>query len=148
MSSDDPTAPVGTRTATTRAARALRITLTATAAACIVLGVIGLAVAMLAGSDDEVLWPGLSLLALAQLVALLAAGTAGWGLRRLVRGAEPRAVTARVRATLRVLEHALLVLLVLGAAAWIVVRPAAAVSAVSCAVVGAQLALVLHLLRH
>ncbi|MHB1064789.1 MAG: hypothetical protein ACYC1Z_09960 [Georgenia sp.] len=142
------TATSTTTAASTKAARALRITLISAAAACIVLGLIGLGIALLAGDDDEIMWPGLSLLALAQFVALIATGTAGWGLRRLRKDAEPRPVTDRVRATLRALEYALLILLVIGAAVWIVVRPSAAVSAVSSAIVGAQVALVLHLLRH
>lgn len=156
MSSNDPSRSPGfagaradaTTAATAKAARALRITLFSAAAACIVLGVIGLGIALLAGDHDEIIWPGLSLLALAQFVALIATGTAAWGLRRLVKGAEPRPVTDRVRTTLRALEYALLILLVIGAAVWIVVRPSVAVSAVSSAIVGAQVALVLHLLRH
>lgn len=154
MSSTDPDrpAPAATpaepaRAGSVRSARALRITLVATAAACIVLGLIGLGVALLAGSDDEVMWPGLSLLALAQAVALVATGAAGWGLRRLLRGDEARHVTDRVRAVLRVLEIVLLVLLVVGAVVWIVARPATTVAVVSSAVVGAQVALVLHILR-
>ncbi|GAA1653782.1 hypothetical protein [Georgenia ruanii] len=137
--SSDPT--------TDRAVRALRIALGVSAGACLALGVMGFAVALLTGTDSPALWPGVSLLAVGQLVMLVAVGAAGSGLHAVLRGAEPRPVTTRVRATLGTLRTVLAVALVLGVTAWILVRPSAVVAVVACGLVGAQGVVALHLLR-
>ncbi|WP_193312878.1 hypothetical protein [Georgenia subflava] len=130
-----------------RAARALRVTLLVTAGACLGLGAMGLALALLTGTDSSALWPGLTLLALGQLVALVAAAVAGTGLRRVLAGAPPREVTTRVRARLGHLSTALVALLAVAAAGWILARPSAVVAVLACALVSVQLAVVLRLLR-
>ena len=137
--SSDPT--------TDRAVRALRTTLGVSAAACLALGAMGLAITLLTGTDSPALWPGVSLLAVGQLVMLVAVGAAGSGLRAVLRGAEPRPVTTQVRATLGVLRTVLAVALVVGVIAWILVRPSAVVAVVACGLVAAQGAVALHLLR-
>ncbi|WP_127132073.1 hypothetical protein [Georgenia sp. SYP-B2076] len=137
----------GTTEAAARAASVLRTTLAGCVGACLALGVMGLALTALTGADGAVAWPGVSLLGLGQLLALVAAAVAGWGLRRVLAGDAPRAVTARVRSALGRVEQALLVLLALGALAWVVARPEATVAILACALVSAQVAAVLHLLR-
>ncbi|MFH5821969.1 hypothetical protein [Georgenia sp. AZ-5] len=132
--------------AVARAVRALRTTLMVCAGACLALGAMGLAIALLTGTGGPVL-PGLTMLAAGQSVALAAAAVAGLGLRRVLRGAEPHAVTTAVRARLGTCERVLAAALVLGGAGWVALRPGAVVAVVACALVSAQLAVVLHLLR-
>ncbi|TRW43437.1 hypothetical protein [Georgenia yuyongxinii] len=140
MSLPDPASPTG------RAVRALRTTLLACAGACFALGVMGVAVALLT-EDTSALWPGATLLGAGQLAMLVAAAVAGLGLRAVVRGAEPRPVTTRVRRHLATVRTVLAVVLALGVVAWIVVRPSAVVAVVATGLVSAQAAVLLHLLR-
>ncbi|UNX54474.1 hypothetical protein MF406_16495 [Georgenia sp. TF02-10] len=129
-----------------RAVRALRTTLLVCAGTCLALGVLGLALTVLT-TGSATRWPGLSLLATGQLLALVAAAGAWAGLRRVLAGAPPAAVTAGVRRLLRVLRTVLVVLLVAGVVGWLVARPSAAVAVVACALVSGQAAVVLHLLQ-
>jgi hypothetical protein len=131
---------------TDRAVRALRTTLLVCAGACVALGVMGLAVALLT-QDAAALWPGASLLGAGQLAMLVAAAVAGLGLRAVLRGDEPRPVTTRVRGHLATVRTVLLVVLALGVVAWIVARPSAVVAVVACGLVSAQAAVLLHLLK-
>ena len=142
-------APVSTappEDAVARAARALRVALLVCAGACVVLGLMGAALALLTG-DDAALWPGLTLLGAGQLAGLVGAAVAGLGLRRVLTGSAPRDVTPRVRSTLGRLGTTLGAVLVIGAAAWILVRPSAWVAVLACALVSAQLVAVLRFLR-
>ncbi|WP_143427032.1 hypothetical protein [Georgenia soli] len=132
--------------AVARAVRALRITLLVCAGACVALGLMGAALVLLT-ADSGALWPGLTLLAAGQVAGLLGAAAAGLGLRRVLTGTEPQPVTRRVRATLGRLGTALAVALAAGAAVWIVVRPTAWVAILACALVSAQLVVVLRFLR-
>ncbi|WP_341360204.1 hypothetical protein V5H98_02975 [Georgenia sp. M64] len=129
-----------------RATRALRTTLLATAGASVALGVLGLLVAVLT-SGSSTMWPGVSLFAVGQLVALTAAALTWRGLRRVVAGAAPRTVTTAVRSWLGRLAVAELVLLAVVAGAWLLLRPEAVVAVVACVLVSAQLAALLHVLR-
>ncbi|WP_448073495.1 hypothetical protein [Georgenia yuyongxinii] len=140
MTLPDPASPAG------RAVRALRTTLQVSAGACVALGIMGLAVALLT-EDTSALWPGATLLGAGQLAMLVAAAVAALGLRAVVRGAEPRPVTTRVRGHLATVRTVLAVVLALGVVAWILVRPSAVVAIVASGLVSAQAAVLLHLLK-
>lgn len=143
-------APVSTAppedTAVARAVRALRTTLVACAGACVALGLMGAALVLLT-EDSGTLWPGLSLLAAGQVAGLLGAVAAGLGLRQVLTGTEPRPITRRVRAVLGHLGTVLAVALGAGAAAWILARPTAWVAVLACALVSAQVVVLLRFLR-
>jgi len=143
-------APVSTappeEAAVARAVRALRTTLLVCAGVCVALGLMGAALVLLT-DDTRSLWPGLTLLAAGQVAGLLAAVSAGLGLRRVLTGTEPHRVTPRVRAALGRLGTALAAALAVGATAWIVLRPSAWVAVLACALVSAQVVAVLRFLR-
>lgn len=128
-----------------RAVGALRTALLVTAGTCVGFGVLGAALVLLRGDADA--WPGLSMLLAAQAVALAAAVVTGLGLHRVLRGAEPRPVTRRVRAAYARLESVLGALLVAGVTAWMLARPDAWLAVCACALVAAQFVLVLRLIR-
>lgn len=126
---------------------ALRVVVLGGGATCLLLAVIASALLYLAGSGSPVAWPVVSLLGGGQLVALLAAGSAGWGLLALWRRAVPAATVALVARHLQLLQRALLVWCVLATAGWVLVRPALAMATILLAAVTAQVALVLALFR-
>ncbi|GAA4418509.1 hypothetical protein GCM10023169_08170 [Georgenia halophila] len=128
-----------------RAVRALRTALLVTAGACVALGILGASLVLLSGATDP--WPGLTLLLTGQVVALVAALVSAVGLRRVLRGDERGAVTARVRSAYGVLASVLAALLIAGVTGWVLVRPDAWLAVVACALLTAQLVAVLRYLR-
>jgi len=140
-----------------RAALALRAVTTAVAvlaATAVGIGLIAAGTASMArveegGEGAQVVIPGISVLMVGQLVALVATGLAAWVLVRLVRRRVPepdRALEGLSRAlglcSRVVLAGCVLVILV-----WVFARPSAALSAVIGALVSAQVAVVFGVVR-
>lgn len=126
---------------------ALRFVVLGGGATCLLLAVIASALLFLAGAGSPVAWPVVSLLGGGQLVALLAAGRAGWGLLAMRRRAAPAAVIALVARHLQLLQRALLVWCVLATAGWVLARPSLAMATLLVAAVTAQGTLVLAVFR-
>ncbi|MDD9207747.1 hypothetical protein PU560_14925 [Georgenia sp. 10Sc9-8] len=141
-----PTDDVPEDVAVARSLRALRGALLATVGACLVLGALAVGVVVLTGTDDALLWPGLSLLAVGQLLALVAAAVVALGLRSVLVGGLPAAALARTASRLRRLARLVVVACVVGVVVWGLVRPEALVVTVACALVVAQVPAVLHVL--
>lgn len=130
-----------------RSLRALRSALLATVGACLALGALAIGVVLLTGTGTALLWPGLSVLAGGQLLALVAAAVTALGLRRVLLGDEPAAALARTALGLRRLARLVLAVCVAGVVIWGVLRPEALVVTTACALVAAQAAAVLHVLH-
>jgi len=147
-----------------RAVRAHTRALVTLAAACVVLAGIGTAALSLAGEDLRTppITAGLSVLAVAQVCALIAAGIAGLGLMRVLHevgepGSEDSAVAVRshvpVDATRRTAARfAMLMRVIVGACVlvitvWAVADTAGVLGAVIGAAVTVQLVVVLAVLR-
>lgn len=126
---------------------ALRVVVLGGGATCLLLAVMASALLYLAGTGSPAAWPVVSLLGAGQLVALLAAGSAGWVLLAMRRRAVPAAAVAPVARHLQLLQRALLVWCVLATAGWVLARPALAIATLLVAAVTAQIALVLALFR-
>ncbi|MEE6274319.1 hypothetical protein [Georgenia wangjunii] len=130
-----------------RAVRGLRDALVACGAACLVLGVFAVGAVLLAGDDAGAAWPAVTLLGSGQLLALVGAGVAAAALRAVLRGSGPAPALARTHAILGLLARLVLVACVAGATAWVVARPGAALMTLALALVTAQLAAVLAVVR-
>lgn len=132
-----------------RAIRPLRLTLLTTAGAAVAYGVLGVALTVMSGETNP--WPGVSLLLIAQAVALAGAIGAGLAWRRALEALEAPeqlpAITSRVRGLLSLLLRIHGALLILGVTVWMILRPEAWLAILACAAVAAQLLAVLRFLR-
>lgn len=136
------------------ALRAVMRTLAAMGVATVVLGLIAAGAAAMSrvengGAGSDIVVPGLTVLMVGQLVALVATAIAGWVLIRLLRRQVPgpaRAVAGLSRA-LGLCARILLGVLVIAVTVWVIARPAAVLSAVLGALVAAQLAVVIGAVR-
>lgn len=133
--------------AVARGIRALRAALAIVVAGTLALGVLALALVALVPPGSDLLWPGVSVLMVGQLLGLLAAGLAGWALRSVLAGADPAAAVAGLAGRFRTTAIALVVACLTTSLAWALVDAAALVPALVCAAVAAQLAVVLEVLR-
>ncbi|ROR72426.1 hypothetical protein [Bogoriella caseilytica] len=132
-----------------RAVRPLRITLLTTAGAAVAYGVLGVALTVMSGETNP--WPGVSLLLVAQAVALAGAVGAGLAWRRALQSLETPehlpGIAAGVRGLLSLLLRIHGALLILGVTVWMIARPDAWLAILACAAVAAQLLAVLRFLR-
>lgn len=130
-----------------RGIAALRAVLTTVVAGVLALGVMALALVLLVGPDSGLLWPGVSVLLVGQAVGLVAAALAGWALRQVLVGQDPARARATLARRLRPTAIALVTACLATAAGWGITHAGALVPALVCAVVAAQLAVVLEVLR-
>lgn len=136
------------------AVRAVSRTVTAMAVTAVGIGLVGAGAASMAqvengGAGADVVVPGISVLMVGQLAALVGAALAVWSLVQLLRRRVPdpaRTVVGLSRA-LGLCARFLVAGCVLGVAVWLVVRPGAAISAVLGAVVAVQVAFVIGMVR-
>lgn len=101
------------------------------------------------GRGSEAVMPGLSVLMIGQLIAMVGAGLALWALIRLLRRKVPvpeHAVSGLSRA-LGLLARILLATVVLAVAIWVFVRPDSWLSAVLGGLVAVQIAIVIGVIR-
>lgn len=133
-----------------RGQRALRTAMLATLGSAFVLGVLALAIVILAARPGSpvVVWPGLSTLLVGQAAALGGGAACFLGLTRVLRAPEdPAPALAGSEAGLRRLEGGLPIALVLVSAAWLLDSPGAALQALVCSLVSAQYVLVSRAVR-
>lgn len=140
-----------------RAALALRavtrvvaiLAATAFAVGAIAVGVAAMARVEEGGDGAEIVTPGITVLMVGQLVALVATGLAVWVLVRLVRRRVPdpaRALDGLSQA-LGLCSRVLLAGCVVAVAVWVLVRPSSVIPAVVGALVAAQVAVVIGVVR-
>lgn len=133
--------------AVARGITALRAVLAIVVAGVLALGVMALALVVLVSPGSDLLWPGVSVLLVGQAVGLVAAAFAGWALRAVLVGQEPARARAALARRLRPTAIGLVVACLATACAWGLTDAGALVPALVCAVVAAQLAVVLEVLR-
>lgn len=136
------------------AVRAISRTLMAMAGTAIGVGLVGAGAASMAqvengGGGADVVVPGISVLMIGQLAALVATALATWSLVQLLRRRvpDPAHSVAGLGKALGLCARFLVAGCVIGVAFWLVVRPSTAISAVFGAVVAIQVALVIGLVR-
>ena len=136
------------------AVRAVTRTLASMAAASVGIGLVAAGAASMAqvengGAGAEVVVPGISVLMVGQLVALVATALAGWSLVQLLRHRVPNPAhnVAGLSRALGLCSRFLVAGCVLGVAVWLIVRPGTAISAVLGAIVAVQVALVIGFVR-
>lgn len=140
-----------------RAALALRAVTRAVAilgAVSVAVGLIAVGAAAMARVEDggdgaDVVIPGISVLMVAQVVAVVATGLAAWVLVRLVRRLvpDPARVLDGLSRSLGLCSRVLLAGCVAAIVGWAFVRPGSVVSAVVGALVAAQVAVVFGVVR-
>jgi hypothetical protein len=119
------------------------VTLVAMAGCVVVLGVLGMGLAAMAGDVLDP-WPGLTMMLIGQAGAIPALVASVLALRRAAAGDDPRA--GGVRRVLQLTAPVLLGALLVAVAAWVWVAPGAWLSTVACALVAAQAAIISRLL--
>ena len=136
------------------AVRAVTRTLASMAITSVGIGLVGAGAASMAqvengGAGADVVVPGISVLMVGQLVALVATALAAWSLVQLLRHRVPRPAhnVAGLSRALGLCSRFLVAGCVLGVAVWLIVRPSSALSAVLGAIVAVQVALVIGLVR-
>lgn len=130
-----------------RAVRALRDAVVGCGAAGLGLTAVAAAILALSGSDPTLTGPALTILGGGQLLAISGAVVGAVGLRSVLAGGPPARALARARRRLRWVQHAVLAWCVGAVVAWTVGKPATAVLTLALAVVAAQLAVVVLLVR-
>ncbi|WP_284248886.1 hypothetical protein [Litorihabitans aurantiacus] len=136
------------------AVRAVSRTLLAMAACAVGIGLVGAGAASMAqvergGGGAEVVVPGVSVLMIGQLAALVATGLAAWALVQLLRRRvpDPAHGVAGLGRALGLCSRFLVVGCAAGVVYWLVARPGTAISAILGAVVAVQVAFVIGLVR-
>lgn len=140
-------APVPPDVRLARAIRALRDAVVGCGAACLGLAVVAAAILALTDSDPLLTGPAVTILGGGQLLAIAGAVVGGVGLRAVLTGAPPGRATAATRGRLLRVQRGVLAWCVAATAAWTVAEPSTAVLTLALAVVTAQLAVVVVLVR-
>ncbi len=117
---------------------ALRKALLICVAPALLLAVLQAALAAMAGTSPERVWPGVVAMMVAQVVALIATLGCVVALVRIGMGHEPERVLTATSAALGPLGWVLLVLLAATTITWFVLEPGAGVGVLVFSIVGAQ----------
>ncbi|PWD51883.1 hypothetical protein C8046_15760 [Serinibacter arcticus] len=140
--------------ATGLAVKAITRTVVAMAATAVGIGLVGAGAASMAqvengGAGADVVVPGISVLMVGQLVALVGTALAVWSLVQLLRRrvSDPARNVLGLGRALGLCARFLLAGCIVGVAVWIVVRPGATLSAVLGAIVACQVAFIIGLVR-
>lgn len=140
--------------ATGLAVRAVSRALTSMAVTAVAIGLVGAGAASMAqvengGAGSDVVVPGISVLMIGQLAALVGTALAVWSLVQLLRGRvpDPARNVAGLSRALGLCSRFLIAGCVVGVAVWLIVRPEAGISAVLGAIVAVQVAFVIGLVR-
>lgn len=152
--SGTPLTPQDPDVAAGLALRAVSRTLAILAAATFVLGLIAVGAAQMAqvergGAGAEAVLPGLAILMIGELFALIGAGLAGWVLVQLLRRRVPvpaHTITG-LRGALGRLTRALIVVVILAVAVGIVIRTEAWLSMVLGGLVALQVGVIFAVVR-
>ncbi|ACQ81529.1 hypothetical protein Bcav_3286 [Beutenbergia cavernae DSM 12333] len=139
-----------------RSVRAATQALGVLAATTLVLGLVGAGALRMAGVEASAsdpagatLLPGVTMLGLGQLTALVGAGLAGWVLLYLLRDrvTDPTRAVRGLSRALGICAWVCVAACVVGIAAWAIVRPGAILPAVLGSLVSVQVAVVIGVLR-